>query len=93
MSRRHLTPWILLASLVYGLWVAAAHDPQHAPAAHPDTCAVCAFATGAAGALPVLLCLLVFAPVRLVFRVGAIPAPRRVTRARVRVRGPPSILA
>lgn len=95
MSRRLLTPWVLLASLLFGLWAAAAHDPSdHAgAAAHPDVCAVCVFAGGVAGALPAAVVVSLLAGVFL--RIPARPSTslRVAPRARVRVRGPPSFLA
>lgn len=92
--RRRLTPLLLIASLLFGLWTAAVHDPDHAGrAAHPDVCAVCAFAGAvgsglAAAIIGLLIAATVVAPAPFAFR-----APRFSRRAPIRVRGPPPILA
>lgn len=95
MSRRVLIPWFLLASLLFGLWAAAAHDPaDHAgAAAHADVCAVCAFAGGMAGALPAAVAVLLLAGVFPPVPARACARPGVAPRSRVRVRGPPSFLA
>lgn len=94
MSRRFLTSWLLIASLLFGLWTAAAHEVEHAgPSPHAEVCAICAFASGAGGALPsagfvLFLLALACTPFRYV-----VAAPRWPHRARVRARGPPAFLA
>lgn len=94
MSRRVLTPWVLIASLLFGLWMAAGHDAEHVrAAAHPEICAVCAFAGGIGGALASAVVALVLAAPGIRVAAQATPPPRLARRAPVRVRGPPIILA
>lgn len=96
MVRRLATPWLLIASLLFGLWAVAAHahDGDHAGAApHAEVCAICVFASGAAGALPsagfvLFLLALAGTPFR-----SPVAAPRTAHRALVRARGPPAFLA
>lgn len=94
MSRRILTPWVLVASLLFGLWLSAGHDPNHAAGAgHADACAVCAFSGGLGGGLVSAVAALVLAAIVCFFVPPAAPALRHARRAPIRVRGPPSILA
>lgn len=85
---------LLVLSLLFGLWVAGAHGPEHQGlAAHDDPCAVCVLAQGLSGGLANALTGLVFAAGWL-FASGFRPQAQIATRAdRVRVRGPPLILA
>jgi len=93
MFRRKLTPLLLILALLFGAWTAAAHEADHAGAAsHAESCAICAFASGAGGALPsagfvLFLLALASTPFRRV-----IAAPRAAHRALVRARGPPLFL-
>lgn len=92
--RRFWIPLWLAASLLVGLWTAAAHGPDHAAAlAHADQCAVCVLAQGLDSGL---------APGIATLRLAAAPLPRAAhlvshlrerAPAQVRARGPPSILA
>lgn len=92
--RRHLTPFLLIASLLLGLWVSAAHDPDHAGlGAHPDVCAVCVFAGAAGGGLAVAIVALLFLAALVASASVAIAVPRSSRRAPIRVRGPPAFLA
>ena len=94
MSRRLLTPWVLIASLLFGLWTAAGHDAGHVRAtAHPEVCAVCAFAGGIGAGLASVLVALVLAALGSVVAMPATPAQRLARCAPVRVRGPPIVLA
>lgn len=92
--RRHLTPWLLIASLLFGLWTAAGHPEHGGPApAHADACAVCAFAGGLGAGLAaaaIALALFALAPLRL---ATAVPPTRPAPRRFVFARGPPSHLA
>lgn len=81
---------LLVLSLLFGLWVAAAHGPEHPGlVAHDDPCAVCVLAQGLGGALG-------YTPLALLLAVGFVLVVARplVVRAlrpvrRIRVRGPP----
>ncbi|TDU23226.1 hypothetical protein DFR24_4749 [Panacagrimonas perspica] len=94
MSRRVLTPWVLIASLLFGLWMAASHDPNHAGTVkHPDACAICAFAGSAGGGLVSVVAALVLAAIVCFFAPLAVPPARVARRSPIRVRGPPAVLA
>lgn len=91
MFSRRLTPWLLIASLLFGLWTAAGHRDHAGPApAHADACAVCAFAGGLGSglvAVGVALALIATAILRIAVATPAThAAPRRLFLAR----GPPS---
>ncbi|MGQ0697345.1 MAG: DUF2946 family protein [Panacagrimonas sp.] len=94
MPRRALTPLLLVASLLFGLWASAQHAPEHAgTAAHHEICVICAFAHGnSAGPANSLAQLDLKAPA-LAFQPidnTAVPAGYR---APSRARGPPAVLA
>jgi len=94
MSRRVLTPWVLVASLLFGLWMTAGHDPNHAgPITHPDACAVCAFAGGLGGGMVSVVAALVLAAIVCFFAPVKVPPARLARRSPIRVRGPPAVLA
>jgi hypothetical protein len=94
MTRRLALHCLLVLGLLFGLWTAAGHDPDHASAsAHPDACAVCAFASGAAGALPATLALLLICAGAILSSRPAAPAAHAAAPSCVRVRGPPVFLA
>ena len=94
MPRRLLAPWVLIASLLFGLWTTAGHDTSHANlGAHPDACAVCAFAGGLGGGLVSVVAALVLAAIVGFFAPLAAPSPRLARRSPIRVRGPPAVLA
>lgn len=90
---RRCTPWLLVASLLFGLWTAAVHGEHAGPAAHADACVVCAFSAGLGGGLPAAVAAFAPCAAAAVFAVAAMPAPRPARRTAVRVRGPPSFLA
>lgn len=85
---------MLVLSLLFGLWVSGAHGPEHQGlAAHDDPCAVCVLAQGLAGGLATALPGLVLASGWLFARCLRPPALTARRHDRVRVRGPPLILA
>lgn len=85
---------LLVLSLLFGLWIAGAHGPEHQGlVAHDDPCAVCVLAQGLAGGLAGALAGLVLVGGWL-FTRGFRPQAQTAKRAdRPRVRGPPLILA
>lgn len=93
MSRRTVTPLLLILALLFGAWTVAVHDADHAgTAAHAESCAVCAFAGGLGGALPsagyvLFLLALASTPWR-----APTATPRAAHREPARARGPPLIL-
>lgn len=94
MTRHRLTPLLLIASLLFGLWAAAMHDSAHAGVgSHVETCVVCAFAGAAGAGLASSALALLFAACTLPFLRAVQTAPGVASRAPIRVRGPPSLLA
>lgn len=94
MHARRLHTWLLLASLLFGLWVAAVHGPEHPGLlAHADDCAVCVFAQGLGGGLAASLANLLLAKAAEPDGVVQAPARPELRPRHVRVRGPPSHLA
>jgi hypothetical protein len=91
LRTRRFTPWLLVASLLFGLWAAAVHgDHAGAPAAHADACAVCAFTGGLGGGLHAAVAALSLGVAASVFAAPRVLPPRRARRLAVRARGPPS---
>lgn len=94
MSQRVLAPWLLIASLLFGLWTTAGHDSNHANlGVHQDACAVCAFGGGIGGGLVSVVAALVLTATVSCFAPLAAPSLRLARRSPVRVRGPPAVLA
>lgn len=94
MFRRASTSWVLIASLLLGLWLAAAHDPNHEGlASHTETCAVCVFVGAVGGGIASAILVLALAIGVSLLAPAPKLVPRRTRRATIRVRGPPLILA
>lgn len=94
MRTRPLHVWLLLASLLFGLWTAAVHGPEHPGLMpHADDCAVCVFAQGLAGGLGTSLALLLLAKAARLVRCERQASRPPLRAQQVRSRGPPLYLA
>ena len=82
---------LLVFSLLFGLWTAAVHGPDHDTAlAHADDCVVCVFAQGLGSGASAAAPSLVLADVSSVIPVvGPWSTIYGAPRAQVRARGPP----
>lgn len=92
-SRCPLIAAVLVAALLVGQWLTAAHEPDHALQAGADACAVCVYAHGAGnGALPKALVLALAAP-QAAPAAEHFAAPVSVLIRLHPIRGPPALLA